>query len=252
MAYQKSVGHFASSDGKSTVCCYFYEPIDCEPEGILQISHGMCEYLERYEDFAGYLCNQGFIVCGNDHLGHGNTAASAEELGFFGEKGGAGLLVEDLHRMTQFAKQRYPGLPYFLFGHSMGSFIARMYLSSYASELTGAVICGTTGGNPAAGLGAFLAGQIAALKGPRHRSKMLTKMAFGSYNRHFDTPKSPNAWISRDADVVARYDQDPFCTFTFTAAAYRELFTLVKKGIPSGLGGFRPPRPAGVSDCRGR
>ena len=229
MRFRKSIDTFLSSDGVTAVSCYFYEPLEQEPAGIVQISHGMCEYLERYEDFADYLCGQGFAVCGNDHLGHGRTAAREEDLGFFGESGGADFLVKDLEKMTVLAKQRHPGLPYFLFGHSMGSFIARMYLTQYAQELTGAVLCGTTGGNPMAGMGAFLAGRTASAKGPRHRSAALTKMAFGSYNKRFDSPKSANAWISRDAGVVGKYDQDPLCTFTFTAAAYHELFMLVRR-----------------------
>ena len=228
MDFRKSTDTFVSRDGKTAVACYFYEPLE-EPVGVVQISHGMCEYLERYEEFAGYLCQRGFAVCGNDHLGHGRTAAAPEGLGFFGEKGGGDLLVEDLKQLTDLAKKRYPGLPYFLFGHSMGSFVARMYLSRYGGELTGAVICGTTGGNPMAGMGALLAGVTASVKGPRHRSALLTKMTFGSYNRRFDPAEGGSAWLSRDWEIVQKYDADPWCTFQFTAAAYRELFTLVKR-----------------------
>lgn len=227
--FQKTAETFLSSDGKTASACYFYTPVEREPVGIVQISHGMCEYLERYEELAEELCRRGFVVCGNDHLGHGNTAPSEAELGYFAEKDGGNLLVEDLEKVTKLAKSRYPGLPYFLFGHSMGSFVARMYLSRYASELAGAVICGTTGGNPMAGMGAFLAGLTAKVKGEKYRSPLLTKMAFGAYNKRFTEPKSANAWLSRDAERVAKYDKDPFCTFTFTASAYRELFTLVKR-----------------------
>ena len=140
MDYQKSKEHFRSADGRTDAACYFYEPA-FPPVGVVQISHGMCEYLERYEDFAAFLCQKGFVVCGSDHLGHGATASGPEELGYFGEKpGGAVLLPEDLHAVTRLAKERFPGLPFFLLGHSMGSFAARRYLALYGDELDGAEI----------------------------------------------------------------------------------------------------------------
>lgn len=153
--FLKTTGTFPSSDGHSQAACYYYEPETGKPQAVIQISHGMCEYMERYEDFAAYLCGKGFAICGNDHLGHGRTAAAPEELGYFSAGNGPDFLTGDLARMSELAHTRYPNLPLFLFGHSMGSFIARLYLPKYADFMNGAIICGTSGGNPLAGAGAF-------------------------------------------------------------------------------------------------
>ena len=98
MNYQKYTDRFVSSDGKTAVSYHTYVPQNMEPKAILQISHGMCEFIERYEDFAGFLCDNGFIVCGNDHLGHGNSISSEEDLGYFGEENGYEYLVTDLYK----------------------------------------------------------------------------------------------------------------------------------------------------------
>lgn len=228
MDYQKSKEHFRSADGRTDAACYFYEPA-FPPVGVVQISHGMCEYLERYEDFAAFLCQKGFVVCGSDHLGHGATASGPEELGYFGEKpGGAVLLPEDLHAVTRLAKERFPGLPFFLLGHSMGSFAARRYLALYGDELDGAVICGTAGPNPAAGAGRRIAALLTAAGRGKRRSHFLNNLAFSSYNRRFDAPKSRYAWLSRDEAIVRKYEQDPLCTFIFTTAGFRDLFALLE------------------------
>ena len=226
MAFVKEKGSFLSADGKTAAACYFYRPAEGRPCGVVQISHGMCEYLERYEEFAAFLCEAGFVVCGNDHLGHGRTAAPSER-GFFAERDGDFLLVEDLHRMTKLAKERFPDAPYFLFGHSMGSFIARRYLVRYGEELDGAVICGTAGSNPAAKAGSRAAAFIAACRGSHYRSGLLEKMAFGAYNRRFPAEEGPHAWLSRDRNIVRRYDADPLCNFRFTAAGFRDLLALL-------------------------
>ena len=227
--FLKTTGTFPSSDGHSQAACYYYEPETGKPQAVIQISHGMCEYMERYEDFAAYLCGKGFAICGNDHLGHGRTAAAPEELGYFSAGNGPDFLTGDLARMSELAHTRYPNLPLFLFGHSMGSFIARLYLPKYADFLNGAIICGTSGGNPLAGAGAFLASITASFKGDRFRSPLLTKLAFGSYNNRFRDSDSPNAWLSTDPQIVKKYDADPWCTFTFTASAYRDLFAMLRQ-----------------------
>ncbi len=218
---------FTSSDGLNRVHGWVYVP-NCEPVALLQLSHGMCEYIGRYHWFMEALCEQGFIVFGNDHIGHGESSEE-ENYGFFGEKNGYRHLIADLHRMSVIVKDHYPGLPYFLFGHSMGSFAARLYLSKYGDELSGAILCGTCGPNPMAKAGASLAAAIATIKGPKHRSSTLLKMAFGSYNSRYENPRTTHDWLTRDDEVVDRYLENPKCTFRFTAAGYKDLFTMVDK-----------------------
>ncbi len=224
MDFETTTFYFPSSDGKTELyarCAVPEGPI----VGILQISHGMCEYIDRYEEVFSYFARRGFLVCGHDHLGHGKSAKN-DQLGFFAEKDGASCLVEDLHRMTLEIKSRYAPAPYFLLGHSMGSFIARAYLSKYGSELTGVILSGTGGPNPAAPMGIALANTISMVRGARHPSHTLDQMAFGSFNRRCQPRRTSKDWLSRDNAVVDRYLKDPYCMFTFSASAFRDLFTL--------------------------
>lgn len=196
-----------------------------DPIGILQISHGMIEYIDRYDEFARYLADRGYIVVGNDHLAHGKTVTHKEELGFFNAKDPSYTVVEDLHRVTLYMKKNYPDLPYFLLGHSMGSFMARRYLMTYGNELTGAIIMGT-GRHSALSLKMAhdLVKLVNKFKPMTHRSKLLNKVCFGTYNRRFKPNKTSHDWLSQDADVVDAYLKDPLCTFTFTLNGYKTLF----------------------------
>ncbi len=215
---------FLSSDKTSTLSGIIYVPKE-PPKGILQISHGMCEYIGRYHRFMADMANEGFIVCGHDHLGHGDSS-SAEEYGYFAEKDGYRNLVEDLYRMTQLVKDKYGPLPYFLLGHSMGSFITRLYIRQYPDALDGVIICGTGGPNPMAKTGTALAKFMGSVKGSHHRSPMLDKMAFGSFNKKFTPCRTSKDWLTRDEKVVDKYLKDPKCMFTFTTYGFRDLTTM--------------------------
>ncbi len=215
---------FPSTDGTSNVTGWIYVPT-IQPKGVVQISHGMCEYIGRYHRFMEDMADKGFVVCGHDHIGHGSSS-SPERYGYFGAKDGYRNLVEDLHKMTTVVKEKYPALPYFLFGHSMGSFITRLYIAKYADELNGVVICGTGGPNPMAKLGSFLCQCVASVKGPLYRSAMLDKMAFGSFNKRFSPPRTSKDWLTRDPKIVDRYLEDSKCMFLFTACGYRDLTKL--------------------------
>lgn len=119
----------------------------CVPEGqvraVLQLSHGMVEYIDRYRPLAEYLADRGILVTGHDHLGHGASIRTKEDYGYFAEPDGNRAVLADLHAVTVLTKELYPNLPYFLLGHSMGSFYARQYLCEYGRELNGAIIMGT-------------------------------------------------------------------------------------------------------------
>lgn len=133
---------YKSSDGKNYVHAVKWVP-DGEPKYILQIAHGMAEHIMRYEDFAKFLNKHGFLVCGEDHLGHGKTAANKGDLGYFGPKDGHKLVVKDMKKLQDIIKQDYPKTPYFLLGHSMGSFLCREYIETYGDTLDGAIVMGT-------------------------------------------------------------------------------------------------------------
>ena len=227
----KETGKFASSNGVNTIQYYVYHPEtepSVKPRAILQISHGMCEFIERYENFAEFLNQQGILVCGNDHLGHGASVDSPEDYGFFAEKDGWKCMVKDLHRLTWLMKKKYPKTPYFLLGHSMGSFLARAYLSAYPDELDGALIVGTSGSNPVMPAALPVTKSAIVVKGKRYRSQAINDIAFGTYNVKFRPRRTEHDWLTRDEDTVDTFEADPRCTFIFTLQGFLDLFSTLK------------------------
>ena len=197
-----------------------------QPRAVLQITHGMVEYIERYQDFAQWLNERGFLVTGHDHLGHGNSIRTKADYGYFADEDANGTVLADVHRLTQLTKESYPGLPYFLLGHSMGSFYARQYLCQYGEELDGAIIMGT-GCQPRmlVRAGKLLTTLVAAVKGWHHRSKLVTNVAFGGYNKRFEPVRTPKDWLTRDEAIVDAYIADERSSFIFTLNAYHAMFS---------------------------
>ncbi len=198
-------------------------------KAVFQIVHGMAEHGERYEDFAKYLCSKGFAVMVDDHAGHGKSVKFDDDLGYFGESGGWNAFVEDEKAITELIKKEFPSLPVIFFGHSMGSFIGREYIRRYGNDeaVKGAIICGTSGKNPAAAIAIVMAGAIAKIKGSRHKSEFINKIAFGPYNAEIKNPKTPFDWLTTDEEIVNKYIADKYCGFLFTAAGYKDLFTIL-------------------------
>lgn len=221
----KSEFYIDSNNKKNKLHIMMWQP-DGPIQGILQISHGMIEYIERYDDFARYLAQKGFLVVGNDHLGHGKSVLNEEEFGYFSATDPSKTVVQDLYKVTHLIKSKYPNIPYFLLGHSMGSFMARRYLMTYGNELDGAIIMGT-GEQPyiALGTGQLLIRLIKLFKPDNYRSLLLEKACFGSYNRHFKPQRTKCDWLSQDTEVVDAYMKDPFCGFIFTLNGYQTLFS---------------------------
>lgn len=217
-----------SADGIHKLHVVVWEP-QTTIRAILQISHGMVEFIERYSDFANYMNEHGILVVGNDHLGHGQTAGSDEDFGYFCKENMSATVVEDLHNVTKYIKNEYPGIPYFLLGHSMGSFMARRYIMTYGDELAGSIISGTGYTKPAVlSMGFATCSIVGKLKGERHRSKLMKNIAFGSYNKRIQNPKSGNDWLTRDESIVEWYNNNKYCTFMFTVNGYRTLFDTIK------------------------
>ena len=197
MSYIKRELEFQSSDGTNTVKATVYAPADGAVRAVVQLSHGMIDYVARYEGFADFLTSHGIVFAGNEHLGHGRTAASPDDLGYFCEKDGYLRVLDDLLEMNSILHREYPELPVILFGHSMGSFLARLYAVRYPETLSGVVIHGTGGKNPAAPAGKLLVSILKLFFGSRHRSKLVTGIAFGSYNSHYDKSVSSHCTLQR-------------------------------------------------------
>ena len=198
------------------------------PKAVLQLVHGMAEHKERYIPLMNYLSEMGYacVIC--DLRGHGASVSSQEDQGWLG-KGGMRALVDDVHCVTDWAKTQYPGLPVFLFGHSMGSMIVRSYLKRYDSDIAGLIVCGSPSKNPAAGLGDFIAGCIGMFRGQRYRSPFLADLCTGNNDKKFKGEGLKNAWLSTNRANVQAYNNDPLCGFMFTVNGYRNgLFRLMK------------------------
>lgn len=214
---------FPSADGKTAI-----HAVEWLPEGdvraVLQISHGVAEYILRYKPFAEYLTARGFAVVGHDHLGHGGSVAEGAARLYFGPKGSWNWVVDDIYTRRQLAGKRFPGVPYFLLGHSMGSFLARTYLIRYPGTVDGAVIMGTGQQSPAliAGGKAVAAAESARI-GEDKASPLVEKLAFGAYNKKFAPNRTVNDWLSVSTENVDRYLADPLCGGTPTSGLFREM-----------------------------
>lgn len=189
---------------------------------ILHIVHGMSEHSGRYEDFARFLVKQGFVVVMEDHQGHGR---SARYPGHFGDENGWRYILQDLKKLTDEAVKQNPGIPVFMLGHSMGSFLARTYVTRYGEQLSGLILSGTMGRNPAVYAGLALATMQKRIKGPKSEAGMLNKIGFGSYNRGIRNPVNEYAWLSTVDEVCKDFMADELSGVEFTAAAYCDLLS---------------------------
>ena len=227
MNYLRKEIEYPSSDGRNTIHAELYVPSFADVKGVLQISHGMKDYIGRYSLLADTLTAAGYVVAGNDHLGHGLSVATPDDFGYFAKEGGYGFVINDVNRMNSFLRSEYPDVPIILLGHSMGSFIARLYAEKYPSTIDALVIHGTAGPNPILPLGRVLVKLLKLLRGDRHRSKFVRSMAEGGYNKSFDKSEGEGAWLTRDAEMVADRIGNPKTSFIFTLSGYADLFEML-------------------------
>lgn len=219
--------YIPSTDGKNKLHVVIWEP-NIQVIGVVQISHGMVEYIKRYDEFARYLNQYGILVVGNDHLGHGETAKTDDDWGYFCSDNMSETVVEDLYKITCCAKKNYPDVPYFLFGHSMGSFMARRYIMTYGNELDGVIISGT--GNQSGSVlkaGKIMVSLTKLFKGDRYRSRMLKNMFFSKFNARIPNVRTSNDWLTKDEAIVDKYNADKYCTYSFTVNGYRTLLEVL-------------------------
>lgn len=226
---KKYTEKIASTDSKNNLNVIIWET-EKEPIGVLQIVHGMAEYIDRYDNFAKYMTEHGFNVIGHDHLGHGHSVSDEHDYGFFAEENGDKIIIEDMHSVTQYAREKWEELPNFILGHSMGSFCLRQYLTKYSNDVFGAIIMGT-GWIPSAAalLGKTIATNTCKSKGSHTVNPLLIKLTLEPYNKPFAPARTNCDWLSRDEKQVDLYVNDKLCGFDFTAGAYKDFFTILEK-----------------------
>ena len=214
---------FKSQDNETDIRALAWEP-DGEPVGVLQLVHGMVEFIDRYEPLAEFLAGKGWLVVGNDHLGHGKSVTDDSKLGYFAKEDGDLKVVGDLHTLRTLTQEKYPNIPYFMLGHSMGSFLTRQYITLHSEGLAGAIICGT-GFKPTSvtSMGMTICKVLAKKNGWMHRSEFVNNMGMGGYNKKFGA-KGGKEWLSRNEENVKRNLAEPKCNFCFTLNGYYNLF----------------------------
>ncbi|MDF2672572.1 MAG: lysophospholipase, partial [Clostridiales bacterium] len=223
--------NFSFKDGEDLeIFVYKWEPeVEVKPMGVVQIAHGMAEHAGRYERFAEKLTAAGYTVYANDHRGHGRTAGDIENVGYCGEDGFKWML-KDMKELTNIIKGENPGLPVFLFGHSMGSMLSQMYIALYGNELKGVILSGTSGKQGfILNLGIFMAKRQIVKIGVKTPSKTMNKMTFASYNNEFTPTRTPFDWLSRDEREVDKYIKDPFCGGVFSSGFFYDFLRGLKE-----------------------
>ena len=232
MSIIKKDAYFVSSTGKDNIHCCVWQDDEKEPKGIFQIAHGVSEYIERYDEFARFMASNGFIVCGNDHLGHGLSARTLGDLGFFAEEDGDIRLVDDMHILSLIMKRKYPELPLVLFGHSMGSFCARVYAAQFGNELAALILCGT-GELPAAAVVLeeplnFLCKKLGTKANVP--GNILDKL--GSLT--IRDKRTDSDWLSRNRENVEKYIADPLCGNPLKLGGVRDIVSLANSACATG------------------
>ena len=221
---------FLSSDKKTQIHAIKVYPKDKKITRILQIIHGMTEYIEKYLDFMEYLSSYGFLAVGHDQLGHGASYTKSEDQGYFGEPDPNLNLIEDIHKLKKITEEKYPNLPYFILGHSMGSFLLRQYITIYTDNLAGVLLLGTGFVSPCAtSLALRLISVWACFKGWKHKSNFIRGIISGSEIKKWDTTgKDLNrSWLTRDPEMAKKLIFDKKSHFVFTLNGYYGLLQCI-------------------------
>ena len=232
-------GTFLSVTGRELEKAYW--PVQGQPKAVVQLVHGMVEHIRRYDETARALNEAGFAVVGHTHLGHGEKA---ERKGWFAQKDGWDALIEDTHTLRKETQKQFPGVPYFLLGHSMGSFVVRSYCLKYEDGLAGVILSGTGHfEKPIVSAGKLIARIQCALGMAQKPSHLLLKISTADNLKSYDDVQSESDWISRDRDAVSKYLADPLCGFVFTAGAYYDMFDGLSRLYPEKLGPMKKDIP---------
>ena len=239
MAIIRKDAYFLSSTGVNKIHCRIWQDDETESKAVFQITHGVSEHIERYDEFACFLAQNGYIVCGHDHIGHGKSVESLDDLGFTAEEDGDLRMIDDMHILYSIMHKRYPTLPYYLFGHSMGSFCARVYATSFRNELSGLILCGT-GELPSAA--AVLEEPVKFLcKKLGTRAKVPSSLLDKMQTLFMKDAKTSKDWLSRNEENVQNYINDPLCGADFKLALVRDLLSIANSACTDEWASLIPP-----------
>ena len=239
MAIIRKDAYFLSSTGINKIHCRIWQDDEKEPKAVFQIAHGVSEYIERYDEFACFLASNGYIVCGNDHLGHGKSVDSFDDLGFTAEEDGDLRMIDDMHILYSIMHKRYPALPYYLFGHSMGSFCARVYATSFWNELSGLILCGT-GELPSVAV--VMEEPIKLLcKKLGTRASVPATLLDKMQTFMIRDAKTSKDWLSRNEENVQNYINDPLCGADFKMSLVRDLISIANTACTDEWAYLVPP-----------
>ncbi|MBO7318473.1 MAG: alpha/beta hydrolase [Clostridia bacterium] len=239
MAIIRKDAYFLSSTGVNKIHCRIWQDDEKEPKAVFQIAHGVSEYIERYDEFACFLAENGYIVCGNDHLGHGKSVDSFDDLGFTAEEDGDLRMIDDMHILYSIMHKRYPTLPYYLFGHSMGSFCVRVYATSFWNELSGLILCGT-GELPSVAV--VMEEPIKLLcKKLGTRASVPAGLLDKMQTFMIRDAKTSKDWLSRNEENVQNYINDPLCGADFKMSLIRDLISIANTACTDEWAYLVPP-----------
>ena len=224
--YTYSEFYFDSTVDTQKIFTRLYEPVN-EKKAILQIVHGMAEHSGLYQEFCRYMAEKGVVCVLDDHLGHGKSVLKGDDYGhFFGD---IENLLQDEKKLSGIITSKYPELPFFIMGHSMGSFIVREFISRYPGKAKAAFIMGTSAGFPKAVWQAekVILDSFIKTKGEKHKSNFVYEVSLGSYRKAF--PENKCAWVTSVESEQERYMKDPLCGFPLTVSSYKSMGKLINK-----------------------
>ncbi|MBR6780713.1 MAG: alpha/beta hydrolase [Clostridia bacterium] len=230
MAVIRKEAYYSSANGRNMIRTLIWQDDSVAPVAVLQIAHGVVEHIGRYDEFASYLTQFGFVVCGNDHIGHGKSVNDETELGYIDENDGYVYMVRDMNTLYKIMHKRYADLPYFLFGHSLGSFLAKIYAENFGHELAGLVLCGTGLLPAVASMFDGAIDDVFSRLNARGTQMNFFNTLTGKVSSRMYGEDDPLSWLSANAENRENYRNDPLCGFDLQNGGTKNVAVIGMKG----------------------